>query len=116
MEFDDFFENKRKRPGNYSENSNHDHERYSHPAYPSTARHGEQFNWFTILEKIRKNNTLKVIAVLGAILVVAIAILLFIVFFPLIMKLLDYLNQHGLQGIADGITSFLDKLWKGSGK
>jgi hypothetical protein len=35
---------------------------------------------------------------------------------PLIIKFIDFIQKAGIQGVIDWVTSFLDTLWKGSGK
>jgi hypothetical protein len=116
MEFEEFFENKRKYPRQYGSQRDHDDNDYSNERHPSDPGHDNQQKWMTILEKVKKNNKLKVIVLLAGILVIGIAVLLIIVFFPLIIKLFDYVSQNGLQGILDSITGFLDKIMKGSAK
>jgi hypothetical protein len=119
MGFDDFFEDKRKHQGNFREHGYHDNyddNRYSQNSYPSYHGNNNHQKWVTILDKIRSNNKLKLIVVIAGIVILVIAIILIIALLPLIIKLLNYISQNGLQGILDGITGFLDKLWKGSGK
>ena len=45
-----------------------------------------------------------------------IAIILIIVLVPVIIKLINYISQNGLQGLFNGVADFLDKIWKGSAK
>ena len=125
MEFDDFFENKRKHHGNYREHGyddhhvghvDHDNNRYSHEQqYPTHANESHQ-QLFTILNKIRNNKKLKLIAIIAVIALLIITISLVVALLPLIIKLFNYISQNGLQSIFEAITGFVDKLWKGSGK
>ena len=125
MEFDDFFENKRKHHGNYREHGynndhddhdNHENNRYSHQQqYPTHANESHQ-QLFTILNKIRNDKKLKLIVVMVVIVLLIIAVALIVALLPLIIKLFNYISQNGIQSIFDAITGFLDKLWKGSGK
>lgn len=143
MGFDDFFEDKHRRHGNYSENryhddhdnhgnhgnhgnhSNHDnhgnhdghgYNRYSHDRRHSYHGNSDHQKWFTILEKIKTNKKLQLIVVIAGIFILLIAIGLIVALLPLIIKIFNYISQNGLQSILDGATSFIDKLWKGSGK
>ena len=122
MGFDDFFEDKHKRYGNYREHryhddhDGHDDHRYSHESYPSHYGHSDHQQWITILNKVRSNKKLKLIVILAGIVILIIAAALFIALLPLIVKLINYVSQNGLQSILDEITGFIDKLWKGSGK
>jgi hypothetical protein len=113
MDFNDFFENKRQHQENYKDYRFYDEDRYSHDIQTSATRQREPVNWVTILEKIRTNKKTRTWAVSGIILVFATAILLIIIFMPLIMQLLNYINQNGISGIAEGISAFLGKIWKG---
>ena len=119
MGFDDFFEDKRSHHGHYREHGyhdDHDHHRYSHGTYPSGNGYNDHQRWAAVLDKVRSNKKLQLIIAMAGIIAIVVAITLIIVLFPFIMKLVYYISQNGLQGILDGITGFLDKLWKGSGK
>jgi hypothetical protein len=116
MEFEEFFENKRKYPGHYTGRRDHDDHDFSYESHHSYPGHNSQQKWLTILEKIRSNKKLKIIAGLAVILIIGIAVLLIIVFLPFFVKLFNYISQNGLQGVFDAITGFLDKILKGSAK
>jgi len=85
---------------------------------PRHTIHGYDNNqkWFAILNKIRNNKQLKLIVMVSAVVILIIIIAIIVALLPLIIRLIHYISQNGLQGILDGITGFLDKLWKGSGK
>lgn len=125
MDLDDLFESRRNKHGNsrdyrYHDDDHHHDERYNpNPHYSSfhaPIRGSEHEKWIGMLDGIRTNKKLKVVVILAGILILGIVILLFIVFLPLIIKLVDYISQHGIQGIIDGIAAFLDRILKGSGK
>ena len=116
MEFDDFFEDKRKRHGNYREHGYHDDNRYSHDSYPSIYGQIDHQKWISILDKIRSNKKLKLFVVIAAIVILVMTIALVIALLPLILKLFNFIGQNGVQGLLDSVAGFLDKLWKGSGK
>ena len=119
MGFEDFFEDKRRHHGNQGEYEHHDdHHNYGYPPvrrYPLYENQGH-LTLLSILNKIRNNKKLKIIVALAVIILLIIAISLIVVLLPLILKLFNYISQNGIQGIVDGVTGFLDKLMKGSGK
>jgi hypothetical protein len=134
MGFDDFFEDKYRRHGNWHQPGYNDGHRYpqgshdSHDPHDSHDSHGMHnprnsnygqyghFNWLSVLEKIKGNRQLKLLVVIAGIVILIIAIGLVILLLPLIIKIFNYISQNGLQSILDGVTGFIDKLWKGSGK
>lgn len=122
MGFDDFFEDKHRHHGNYSkqryhnDHDDHDNHGYAHGSYPSSHGHSDHQKWLSVLNKIRSNKKLQLIVVMAGIVILLIAVVLIVALFPLIIKLFNYVSQYGVQGIIDGVTGFLDKLWKGSGK
>jgi hypothetical protein len=144
MEFEDFFESKRKQYGNYNKPRypnddryprdphasvpSHDNRfgghredgyedvRYQHASRSSGHGHEDNLVWVSLLDKIRSNKKLKIFVILAAFVVLVIAILLIAAFLPLLVKLYNYIAQNGLQGIQDWITGLLDKILKGSGK
>ena len=125
MGFDDLFEDKRRHHGNYREHGYHDdyddhdhhnNERYSLGSYPAWHGHNDHQTWLAVLDKIRNNKKLKFIVIAATVLILVIVLGLIIALLPLIIKIFNYVSQNGLQSILDGVTGFLDKLWKGSGK
>jgi len=116
MEVEEFFENKRQNQGNYRQLNYQDYNRGSQEMEHSYSERSIHQKWLTILEKIKSNKKLKILVVLAGIFIITIAIMLIIVFLPLIIKLFNYINQYGLQGLMDAVTGFLDKIMKGSAK
>jgi hypothetical protein len=116
MELDDFFGNKqqdRRFDNNHRYQDSPSHaQNFRHPYQ----RHNSNFKWEYFLEKFKSNKKLKGLVIIAFIVIVAIVIALIAILLPLILKLLDYISQNGVQGILDNVTGFLDKLWKGSGK
>jgi hypothetical protein len=116
MGYDDLFENNHGHHKQYSRYVNDDH-RYLHDKHDSNDyyhSYNKHFNWMVILEKIRGNNRLKGLVIIAGISVLLIGIILIIILLPVIMKLINALTQTGLQGIAESISDFLNKLWNGS--
>jgi hypothetical protein len=60
-----------------------------------------------IISSLTSNPKIRLLLILGAIVIIGIMILLIIVLFPLILKLLGYIGDNGIQGI-------LDTIWKGT--
>ncbi len=117
MGFDDLFEHhdKHRSHGIYRKNSHH------HDDYDYEGRNSEYSlskYWFRdyLLNKIWSNRKLRVAVIVFAIILVLIVILLIVALIPLLFKLLNYVMQNGVQGIFNSITSFVEKLWNGTGK
>lgn len=114
MELDDFFGNKQRdrrfdNNHRYQDDKSHN---YRHPYQ----RHNSNFKLEYFLEKLRNNRKIKGLIIFAAIVILAIVIGLIAILLPLILKLLDFFSQNGVQGLLDYATEFLDKLLKGSGK
>jgi hypothetical protein len=115
MGFEEYFEEKRKYHGNYNVRGYHDEIRHS----PGHQSYHEQFglqNWSAITDKIRQSTKLKLLVLGAAIVILVTMIVLMMVLMPFIIKLYNFINTNGLQGFLESINTFLDKLWKGSGK
>lgn len=115
MEFDDFFGDKQQ-----YRKFDHDHrsqdnlcrsQNFKHPYQ----RHNSNYKWKFFLEKLKNNRKLQVFVLFTVFVILAITITLIIILLPLILKLLNYISQNGVQGILDNVSGFLDKLWKGKG-
>jgi hypothetical protein len=114
MGFEEFFENDRKDNRNNRVNSYKDDNEYPYNSrYPFNGNENN-VKWQNILEKIRSNKKLKLFVVSAGILILTTVIVLIIVLFPLIVKLINYITQNGLQGVLDEISGFLDKILKGT--
>ena len=116
MEFDDIFENKRKYHEGSRQSRYHEDKRYHHEPYPTYYRNNAQKKWLFFLLKYRTSKTIRLFTKIATIVMIAIIISMIVVLFPLIMNLAYYISQNGLQGVADSIMAFLDKLWKGFAK
>jgi predicted permease len=60
-----------------------------------------------IFEKLQNNPNLKKTVIVAGIIILVIILLLVILLFPVIMKLLGFVSENGVQGV-------LDALWKGT--
>jgi hypothetical protein len=115
MEFDDFLENRDRKHGNYRGQRDYDDDRYSNNSHQEQEQE-DHLKWQNILEKIKGNKKLKQLVIFAGISILLIAVFLIIFLMPIIMKIINYIGQNGLQGLLEGITGFLDTIWKGSSK
>jgi hypothetical protein len=104
MGIDGYYDNKYK---------HHEQEYHDHNSYQGFVR---SYNLSYILDKIRHNRDLKILVGIIAIILIAIILALLIILTPLVTKLINFISQHGIQGVVDNISGFLDKIWKGAGK
>jgi len=111
MELDDFFgQGRNQQRQGYSQQYGHDDE-------VDDFRTSQSFNQNSynqqndlkaqLLNKLRSNPRLKTLLLIAAIVIIAVDVLLVILLFPLILKLLSYISENGIQGIIDAI-------WKGT--
>jgi hypothetical protein len=114
MGFEDHFETRDKHYGDYREHRYHDDRRPTVYRRPYSHEESDHFDWFSILDKIRNNNKLKLFVLIAGLLVLTIAIVLIIVLLPLILKLINSISQIGLQGILKEITGFIESILKGT--
>jgi hypothetical protein len=114
MEIEDFFQKRRKYQGDrdnggyYEKNMKTHDSRY--PYYVNDNRH----NLPDLLYKLKNNKKLRLLLLFAVIIIISIVVGLIIVLLPLIMNLISYVSQNGLQGLFEYIAGFLDKIWKGS--
>jgi uncharacterized membrane protein len=90
----------------------HEQEYHSHNSYQDFVR---SYNLSYILNKIKNNRDLKILFGIIAMILLAITLALLIIFIPLIIKLINFISQHGIQGVVDNISGFLNKIWKSAG-
>jgi hypothetical protein len=114
MGFEEFFENNRRDYKNYRGNNYPEVDESSYTSRYPFDGHRHDVKWQNFLEKIRSNNRLKLFVLLAGFIILTIVVILIIALFPLIVKLINYISQNGLQSIVESITGFLDKIWKGS--
>lgn len=114
MGFDDYFEHKSK-----YRKSNHYYDRGHHSGseYPHIygGGHGRESYSFYFVNKIWNNRKLRLLFIAIALFAGLIIILLLIAIIPLLFKVIDYIGQTGIKGLADTATVFIEKLWNGSG-
>lgn len=116
MGLDDLFENhdKHRRQHGYSEHEHHNGYNYAGRHADYKHQQHQYLNYF--LSKIWSNRKLRLLAILFAFIVIVLVLLLIAALIPLLHKLLDFVMRNGVQGVLDFITSFIDNLWKGTGK
>ena len=108
----------------HSSRSSHDHDgydRHDSDRYRESRGHygHDGFNLdrlMPIIEKITHNKTLLLLLAVGALAVLAAVVGLAIVFFPVLVRIVDYVFGGGLQGIINFIQSVLGALGAGGGK
>ena len=124
MGFEDFFEQKHKGHGyGYHDDHHHDHHQNHYNYRPDDyyRRHsheGHHGNLFLshLLMKVKENRKIRNLVIAAGVVIFLLVLLIIIALFPLIIKLINYIGQVGIQGIIDGIAGFIDKILKGSGK
>lgn len=65
------------------------------------------------IDKIKNNKKLMLLVIIAGVLIIGIGIFLLISFFPVIYKMIAYINTNGVQGVFDLINQFLERLWSG---
>ena len=96
------------------EYTDHDDSRYSLDSYHSYHGYGDHTKLLGIIKKIWSNRKLKILVILAVTVFLLIVVVLIVVLVPVIIKLINYISQNGLQGLFNGAAEFLDKIWKGS--
>lgn len=74
------------------------------------------YKWQYFLHYLRNNRKLKLFLAIAAFLILGIIAVLIAIFLPLVIKLIEVINQSGIQGLLDTVVEFASKLWSGSGK
>lgn len=99
MDFDDLFKHGNK---HHQQGSGH---HSGHDGYYDTShshnRHNEMSQLF--FEKLRNNPKLKILLLIAAIVVVAVVIMAVVLLLPLLLKLISYLSENGINGIINAI-------------
>jgi len=113
MEFDDVINRNHRNSNRYSKQNKYQNSSYS--TY-SNHRYDRRYKMRYFLESIRNNKKLKLLLIIAAIIILVIIIALIVILLPLFIKLFNYINQNGIQGIIEYLSAFLDKIWSGSGK
>jgi hypothetical protein len=109
MDIDDFFENKNRYHHNNRIPKYHDDNKNYHESH----NYDSQFNWLKLLNKISNNKRLKHLLIFGLVLIIVIAIILIVVLLPVIMKVLNFLMENGIQGLIDYAKVFIDQILYG---
>lgn len=116
MEFDNHIENKHKNFRNNPDFGFRNDNRYPDDSLYSGHKYNGHYKWVHFIDSLKTNKKLRLMLALAVTLIVAAVIGLILVLLPFILKLFNYINQNGLQGIVDYAADFLNKLWQGSGK
>lgn len=116
MGLEDLFDDKRKFHGEHRDRDYHEDNRNTHDSRYPYYGHDNSFSLSKILLKIKNNKKLKLLVLFAVLLILVIVVALIIVLMPLILKLVNYISQNGLQGLIDYVLGLVDKIWKGSAK
>ncbi len=69
-----------------------------------------QFNWLSIYDKIKQNQKLRNIIIIGIAIILIIVIGLIVILFPLIVKIFNYIAENGISGLIEMGMDILNKL------
>jgi len=116
MESDDIFRSNQHHHKHQSTQAHYDDDKLSQKSYHHNSERKHFFDWSNTLERINANKGLKQLVRVAFIFFLVLAIALIIVLIPYIIKLIKYIDQNGLKGLWEVITSFIGKLWNGSVK
>lgn len=96
MDLDDLFANKNKQ-------QKYQYKReYSYQKQP-------QFNWLSIYDKIKQNQKLRNIIIIGIAIILIIVIGLIVILFPLILKIFNFIVENGVSGLIEMGMELLNK-------
>lgn len=116
MELDNFFRNKQQNRGfDYDQsyqNNPFQNQNFRNPNH----RHNSRNKLAYFLQTLNISRKLKGLIIVVLVVILIIIIALAAVLIPLIVDLLNYVSQNGIQGIVEYIIAFLEKLWEGSNK
>jgi hypothetical protein len=104
--------------------SNHDHDDYDHHDSDryreSRGHHGHDGfdldRLKPIIERLIHNKTLMLLLAVGVLAVLAVCAVLVIAFYPVLVRIVDYVFGGGLKGVLELIQSVLGVLGAGEGK
>jgi hypothetical protein len=128
MGFEDFFKQKHKGHGygyhdDHHNGHHHDHQQNHYDYRPDGYHRGYSYEGHHgnlilshLLTKMKENRKIRNLVIAAGVIILLVVLVIIIALFPLIIKLINYLGQVGIQGIIDGIAGFIDKILKGSGK
>lgn len=103
MGFDDFFDGDHKH-NKHGFDNHHRHDKHYQSSDYSTKDSDLKY---ILLNKLQSNPKLKVMLISTAIIVIIILVIMLIFLMPVIIKLLDFISQNGIQGVIENI-------WKGT--
>jgi len=109
MDFDDIFEQKHKsRNQHYDHNYRHEDDYGHENGHNSSHSYDKQIDLKSMMmEKLRNNPSFRKLVITGSIVLIIIAVALLFILFPVILKLVGYVGENGVEG-------FLNAIWKGT--
>lgn len=114
MGLEELFENNNRQIRNDRGKSFMGNDEYSQGSQYPLVVNRENLRWQDIIGNIRNNKRLKLFVIVTGLLILTLLIVLIVVLFPLIVKLVNYVAQNGLQGIFTEISGFLNKILNGT--
>jgi hypothetical protein len=110
MGFEDFFEqgHKRHKYGQHFHQDHDDHNYHQYDDHPRVPYHNFPASNYKLrlLEKFRDNPKFRKLAVMAIMMLLILGVFVIILIFPIIIKVVGYISQNGLQGL-------IDVIWKG---
>jgi type IV secretory pathway component VirB8 len=100
MGFDDFFEHENK----HHRHSDNYHDDQYRPSHSYKYRNDIKYQ---ILSRMQSNPKLRSLFIIAAIALIIVVVIIAILLFPVIMKVIHYIGQNGIQGI-------IETIWKGT--
>lgn len=107
MVLDYIFETKKR--GNHKHEIQNDYYDDSYYTKKGYGKH-EKNKIVQLLGKIKNNKKFKILFLVIILIAVIVIVGLIVFLSPLIIKAIDYINQHGVSGLFDGAIDFLNKL------
>jgi hypothetical protein len=68
-----------------------------------------QFNWLSIYDKIKQNQKLRNIIIIGIAIILIIVIGLIVILLPLILKIFNFIVENGVSGLIEMGMELLNK-------
>lgn len=121
MDLDEIFDGRRTGRNHSRDHLADDNHRYANhfkygPGTHSNKTHGKDSQWVYLAQQISRNPKLRLLAVVSAILLLFLIIIIALLVYPFLIRLVDILDQKGIQGVAEFILGALRQIVSGSGK
>jgi hypothetical protein len=101
MNLDELF-NQNNRSHGYG-HEHHYEKRYNYPSHHSDNQHG--YLKQQLINKLQLNPKLKMLLMVAAILILVVVVATIIILYPILMKLIGYVGENGIQGLINVVWS-----------